>query len=184
MIRPSERWIRLRAVWLLAILFFWIARPTPTRLALGALVALAGLAVRAWAAGVIQKDTELAIAGPYAFTRNPLYLGSLLLGTGAVVAGGSWVFALVFVTFFVFVYGRTMKREEAVLEELFGDRYRRYASRVPLLAPRLPGYRSADEPGAGFSVARYWSHREYHALLGAVAGFALLTAKLFWMTPP
>jgi hypothetical protein len=104
-----------------------------------------------------------------------------LLGLGAVLAGGSWVFGVVFVAFFVLVYGRTMKREEALLEELFGERYRVYASSVPLLAPRLPGYRPTGESGARFSAARYWSHREYHALLGAVAGFAMLAAKLFWL---
>jgi protein-S-isoprenylcysteine O-methyltransferase Ste14 len=183
MTRPSDRWIRLRAVWLLAILFFWFARPTPMLLAAGALVALVGLAVRAWAAGFIQKDTELATDGPYAFTRNPLYLGSLLLGLGAVLAGGSWIFGVVFIAFFALVYGRTMKREEALLEELFGDRYRRYASSVPLLAPRMPRYRPAEPTDAArFSAARYWSHREYHALLGTLAGFALLAVKLFWLS--
>jgi hypothetical protein len=74
-----------------------------------------------------------------------------------------------------------MKREEALLEELFGERYRVYASSVPLLAPRLPGYRPTGESSARFSAARYWRHREYHALLGAVAGFAMLAAKLFWL---
>lgn len=178
----STRWFRLRAVWLLAIAFLWFARPTASLLAVGAILAVAGLVVRAWAAGVIRKDQELTISGPYAFTRNPLYLGSLLLGSGAVLAGGSWLFAAVFAAFFALVYGRTMKREEALLEELFGDRYRHYASSVPLLAPKLPPYRP-EHPlqGNRFSLDRYLGHREWEALLGAVVAFGVLAAKLVWM---
>jgi protein-S-isoprenylcysteine O-methyltransferase Ste14 len=162
----STRWVRLRAVWLLVPLFLWFARPTPLLLAVGGVLALVGLALRAWAAGFIKKDQELTTGGPYAFTRNPLYLGSLLLGIGVVLAGGSWVFAAVFLGFFVLVYGRTMKREEA----------------QPLLAPRLPPYHAHEGGERSFSAERYWRHREYEALLGTLAGFALLTIKLLWAT--
>ena len=173
---------RLRAVWLLVPLFLWFARPTLLLLGLGGVLAVVGLALRAWAAGFIKKDQELTTGGPYAFTRNPLYLGSLLLGTGVVLAGGSWIFAAVFLGFFVLVYGRTMKREEAQLRDLFGERYLRYASHVPLLAPRLPPYHAHEGGERSFSAERYWRHREYEALLGTLAGFALLTAKLVWLT--
>lgn len=197
---PSMRWLRLRAVWLLVIPFFWLARPTPALLAAGAALAALGLIVRAWAAGVIHKDAELTTTGPYAFTRNPLYLGSLLLGLGVVTAGGRWGFALLFLAFFAWVYGRTMRGEAAFLEGRYGDRYRHYAASVPLFVPRLTAYRatagelrpahvgqptgSEQPPFAGahplraFSPERYLRHREWEALLGAAAGFAFLAAKM------
>jgi protein-S-isoprenylcysteine O-methyltransferase Ste14 len=177
----SIRWLRLRAVWLLVLPFLWVARPTPRLLVVGVGLAALGLALRAWAAGVIHKDRELTTTGPYAFTRNPLYLGSLLLGLGTVIAGGDWIFVAVFLTFFALVYGRTMKREEVDLEAAFQERYRHYAREVPLLVPRFAPYRPADGSGAGFSVARYRRNREWEALLGALAGFAFLTAKMLWM---
>jgi protein-S-isoprenylcysteine O-methyltransferase Ste14 len=175
------RWLRLRAVWLLVLPFLWLSRPTPSLLLVGLVLATAGLALRAWAAGVIHKDRELTTTGPYAFTRNPLYLGSLFLGLGTVVAGGDWIFVGVFLAFFAFVYGRTMKHEEESLEEAFQERYRHYAREVPLLVPRLAPYRAQGAAGASFSLARYRGNREWEALLGAVAGFTFLTVKMLWM---
>jgi len=161
--------------------FLWLAAPTPGLLLAGVLLAAVGLAIRAWAAGVIHKDRELTTSGPYAFTRNPLYLGSLLLGLGTVIAGGKWVFVLAFLAFFAVVYGRTMKHEEALLEEAFSERYRHYAAQVPLLVPRLAPYRAPGaSAGSGFSVTRYHRNREWEALVGAAAGFAFLVVKMLW----
>lgn len=169
--------IRLRSVWLLILPFLYFASPTPTLLAVGGTVAVFGLGLRAWSAGSIRKDRVLATGGPYAFTRNPLYLGSLLIGAGVVIAGRSWIFALLFLLFFAVVYGASMKAEARVLEERFGDAYRIYAARVPLLLPRLTPYRSEFGEAQGFQMARYLSNREYEALLGLAAGFALLAGK-------
>lgn len=184
----DTRRIRLRAVWLLVLPFLWLARPTPALLAAGGSLALAGLALRGWAAGVIRKEKELSTAGPYAHTRNPLYLGSFLLGLGVVAAGGRWVFLPLFLGFFVAVYGRTMKQEEELLESLFGDAYREYAHRVPLFLPRptawAPETASPDAPSpaqGGFSLSRYRRNREYEAALGVAAGFAFLAAKMLWI---
>lgn len=171
------RWIRLRAVWLLVIPFLWFARPTWPLLAAGSLMAAAGLAVRGWAAGVIVKERELTTHGPYAYTRNPLYVGSFLLGLGVTVAGGRWIFVVLFLLFFAVVYRRTMRGEEALLEELFGERYRQYSAAVPRLLPRPTPYREG-RAHAGFSLERYRRNREWEALLGTAAGFAFLVVKL------
>jgi protein-S-isoprenylcysteine O-methyltransferase Ste14 len=175
------RRLRLRAVWLLIIPFLWFARPTPTLLAVGGLLAVAGLLVRAWAAGTIHKEEELTTTGPYAHTRNPLYVGSFFLGLGVVVAGGQWVFVLVFLLFYVGVYGRTMAGEAELLTELFGDRFREYEAAVPAFVPRLTPYRATDGEGGGFTLAQYRRNREWEAALGALAGFAFLVAKWWWM---
>ena len=100
-----------------------LARPTAGLLALGAVLAAFGVAVRGWAAGCIRKERELTTAGPYAHTRNPLYLGSLLIGLGVTVAGGRWEFLALFGLLFVWVYGRTIRAEAHHLEQVFGERY-------------------------------------------------------------
>ena len=180
----SLRQLRLRAVWLLVVPFLLLARPTPALLAAGGALALTGTALRGWAAGTIRKERELSTAGPYGHTRNPLYLGSFLIGLGVALAGGRWVFLLLFGFFFAWAYGRTIRAEARLLGERFGGRYADYARSVPLFVPRLVPYRSRHAPGgasaARFTLERWRRNREYEALLGVLAGFAFLTAKMLW----
>lgn len=188
----GSRPVRLKAVWLLLIPFFVFARPGPLLLAVGGGLALVGAAIRAWAAGCIRKDSELATAGPYAHTRNPLYLGSFFIGLGVTVAGGRWIFVILFFAFFFLVYRRTMRHEERVLEEEFGEAYRRYRRAVPYFVPRISPYRppapeertaegEEGEVSRRFSPRRYLRNREWEAALGVLAGFAFLVAKMVWM---
>ena len=167
---------------MLAVLFLWLARPGLVSIVTGATVVLLGLGIRGWAAGVLEKDRELAVSGPYAFTRNPLYLGSFVIGIGAVIAGGLPWFGLLFIAFFAIMYREAMVRESERLAERFGGAYRHYREAVPLFVPRVPRYDppAEPEPGAGkrtFSVARYLRNREYEAVLGAAAAFGLLSLK-------
>jgi protein-S-isoprenylcysteine O-methyltransferase Ste14 len=174
--------LRLKAVWLLVLPFLIFARPTPSLLAVGAAVAAVGLLVRAWAAGTIHKERQLTTSGPYAFTRNPLYVGSFFIGLGVTVAGGHWIWAALFVVFFVGVYARTMAVEAARLTELYGDRYRDYARSVPAFLPRITPYRPAGgQRTAGFRLEQYLRNREWEALLGGVGAFAFLAAKTWWI---
>ena len=182
----SLRTLRLRAIWLLAVPFVLGAHPTTPLLLGGGVLATVGIAIRAWAAGTIEKERELATTGPYAHTRNPLYLGSLLIGAGVTVGGGRWEFALLFGLFFVFVYGRTIRREVDRLSERFGGRYAAYASHVPLFVPRVAPYRARPLPGQlsadeGFSLGQWRRNREYEALVGVLAGFLFLVVKLLWI---
>jgi protein-S-isoprenylcysteine O-methyltransferase Ste14 len=177
------RRLRLRAVWLLVIPFLWFARPTPTLLAAGALVAALGLVLRGWAAGVIEKERELTTWGPYARTRNPLYLGSLLLGLGTTVAGGHWLWPALFLAFFAAAYGSAMAAEHRLLGELFGERHRAWAAHVPAFLPRLSPWAEAASEGSGFTWTRYRRNREWEAALGALAGFAFLALK-GWLLGP
>ena len=178
------RKIRLRSVWLLIVPFLWLSRPTPELLLFGGVLAACGLFVRARAAGFIHKDRELTTTGPYAHTRNPLYLGSFLLGLGVTAAGGRVLFVAIFVLFFALVYSRTIRGEAQLLEQLFGEQYRDYAANVPLFLPRLTPWRAADASSSGaaseFSLERWRRNREYEALLGVVAGFAFLALRM-WM---
>ena len=175
-----RRGVRLWGAWVLALGYFWLARPDGASLWAGGTVILVGLVVRGWAAGVLEKDRELAVSGPYAFTRNPLYFGSFVIGTGAVVAGGRLWIGAVFLAFFVWAYRDKMTRESGGLEARFGEGYRHYRHGVPAFLPRLTPYRPPGEPvrrGTRFSLARYVRNREWEAALGAVAAMGFLVFK-------
>ena len=178
--RGSLREVRLRAVWLFLLPFYFFAVPTLTSLVLGTGLGVLGLALRAWAAGSIRKYHEFATGGPYAYTRNPLYLGSFMLGTGLAVAGGRWVFMAVLAAFFLSIYRTAALREALELEGSFGESYKSYAAEVPFFLPRLTAFRIGGVGGAspGFSLARYRRNREWEAALGGVAGFGLLALKM------
>ena len=177
----SLRKLRLRAVWLLIVPFYYFATPSLSTLALGAALGAVGLTIRAWAAGSIEKNRELAVVGPYAYTRNPLYLGSFFLGLGITTAGGRWLFMAIFLVLYLSVYRATALREEAELERAFGEPFRTYSAAVPFFVPRFSPYRGtvgAKGAGRGFSVAQYVRNREWEAGLGAVAGYGVLMLKM------
>jgi len=178
------RGVRTKSAWLLALPFLVLARPSSDGLWAGALLTGLGLALRAWAAGIIHKDERLTTTGPYAYLRHPLYVGSFVIGMGLAVAGGQWIWSALVVAYFVAVYRRTTSEEGERLTRLFGARYAEYAADVPPLVPRLTPYRPADAAGGpdeGFALARYLRHREWEALLGVTAAFLLLAAKLRWL---
>jgi len=133
------------------------------------------LAVRAYAAGCLNKNQILATGGPYARTRNPLYLGSLIMGVGFALAGGSWIPGLALVGLFVLIYWPVMRREEAYLREEFGGGYSSYASAVPFF---FPAVRAKIKGVEGFRWAQYRRNREYQAAVGFAAGVLFLCAKM------
>jgi protein-S-isoprenylcysteine O-methyltransferase Ste14 len=166
------RRIRVPMGFVFAVLYFWLARPTWRFIGLGAVLIVPGLLVRALASGHVRKNEALATSGPYAYTRNPLYLGSLLMGVGFAVASRSWWVGAALVAMFFAIYVPVIRGEEAFLRGKFPE-FEEYARRVPRMLPRITPHRSADASG-GFSFALYLQHREYNALLGS----ALLTGAL------
>ena len=174
----SLRKLRLKAVWLIVLPFFIFSRPTVGLVVIGAVLAALGLWIRGWSAGTIHKDEELTTGGPYAYTRNPLYAGSFVLGVGVSLAGGHWVWPTVFLLFYAGVYGRMMAHEAARLTELFGDRYLEYAAHVPGFVPRATPYRAGSSGGgSGFRWSQYKRNREWEASLGALGAFGVLLLK-------
>lgn len=162
----------------LGIAYLIFSQPTAGLLEAGAVIALAGLAVRGWGAGYLDKNQRLATAGPYSHTRNPLYLGSLLMGSGFAVAGGSWALGVAFLGLFLLVYWPVMRREAEFLRQAFPEVYPRYASAVPLLFPRPFAARQPASAGERFRWARYKQNREHEAALGYAAGVVFLALKL------
>ena len=154
-----------------------LARPTPTLLVVGGLIAFVGLLLRAWAAGHIRKNQVLAVTGPYAHTRNPLYLGSFLLGLGFTIAAGQPIVAVLFAALLLGIYLPVMRVEARTLAEMFGEQYQSYADAVPLFLPRLKAYRGALCTVGKFDAALYMRYREYRAALGLVAAWGVLWLK-------
>ena len=175
-----QRW-RVPLGFLSAAVFIGLARPTPRALLLGAAISIFGLAIRAWAAGHIRKNAELATSGPYAFTRNPLYLGSFFLGLGFTVASGRWELAILFAVLFLGIYFPVMRVEASTMAELFGPQYEAYKKAVPLFFPRLTPFRQSDARLMRFDMSLYLRYREYRAALGLAFAWVLLLAKSYFL---
>ena len=159
-----------------AVLYFWLARPTWWSIATGTAVALIGVLIRALASGHVRKNEELTTTGPYGYTRNPLYLGSIVIAIGfAVAARNVWI-GVVLVVLFLAIYMPVIRSEEEFLRGKFSN-FDEYVAKVPRLLPRLT---SASPESGSFSKALYMQHREYNALLGTLAMVCALVAKLVW----
>jgi protein-S-isoprenylcysteine O-methyltransferase Ste14 len=182
------RRIRVPLGFAFALFFIWRAHPNLRSLLLSIPIVIAGLALRAIASGNIKKNAELAVSGPYAFTRNPLYLGSLILALGFLIASRSWGATIFFLILFTVIYAPTILSEEAWLRSHFPE-FDAYSRTVPRLIPRLTPARlhtqissaavAGSDSSPTFSPALYARHREYNALLGAAAMYAVLILKLF-----
>jgi protein-S-isoprenylcysteine O-methyltransferase Ste14 len=170
------RRIRVPLGFAFAAFYVWIARPSWISLAVGTLVAIPGILLRALASGHVKKNEELTTSGPYAYTRNPLYLGSLVMAVGFAIAARSLWVLLVTIILFVAIYLPVIRSEESFLRATFAA-FDDYARNVPRLLPRLTAYQKLD---GSFSRSLYWQHREYNAILGTAAVLAALMAKLFW----
>lgn len=173
-----QRW-RVPLGFVCAAIFLVLSRPRPLTLAIGAVIALPGLVLRAWATGHLRKNDALAVTGPYAYTRNPLYLGSFLIGVGFTIASGRFVLGFLFAALFLGIYVPVMRVESATLAELFGESYERYLNAVPLFLPRFSPYRDRTKDRPRFDPSLYKRYREYQAAMGLVIAWALLALKAF-----
>jgi protein-S-isoprenylcysteine O-methyltransferase Ste14 len=177
--------IRVPAGMAFALTFLFFSHPRQDLFLAGLGLALAGLGVRFWAAGHIEKGRQLAAGGPYQRTRNPLYLGSFLIGLGFTLAAAQAWLAALFVLLFLALYIPVMRREEKELEQSFGPEYDSYRQRVPLFLPRLsvgnPTGKSSQEPlTCNFQWRLFILNREYNAVMGFVVIALVLWAKMLW----
>ena len=170
------RRIRVPLGFAFALFYFWLAHPSWKSIALGAVLIVPGLLVRALASGHVRKNEALATSGPYAYTRNPLYLGSLLIGIGFALAARSWWIGGLLVLMFFAIYLPVIRSEENFLRGKFPE-FGQYAQKVPRMFPRFTPAGAGDDAG-GFSMQLYLKHREWNALLGALAIIAMLVLKI------
>lgn len=168
---------RLPLGFILGIAYLLFARPTPRTLMVGGAIALAGVLVRAWASGHIRKNEVLATTGPYAHTRNPLYLGSFLIAVGFALAA-HWSLLVGVVAFFLLVYYPTMQREVHNIRGRFPEAYATYSANVPLFFPRVTPWRTTAQPNNGFTGALYMKHGEWKAGLTYVLAMIWLAFRV------
>jgi protein-S-isoprenylcysteine O-methyltransferase Ste14 len=173
-----QRW-RVPLGFLCAALFILFARPRPATLAIGAPISVLGLLLRAWASGHLRKNDALATSGPYAYTRNPLYLGSFIMGLGFTIGAARWELGLLFVALFLGIYLPVMRVESATLTQLFGEDFRVYAKAVPMFVPRASGYGAHAK--TNFDKTLYLRYREYRAALGLLIAWGFLVIKAYFL---
>ncbi|MDH3493785.1 MAG: isoprenylcysteine carboxylmethyltransferase family protein [Acidobacteriota bacterium] len=169
--------IRVPLGFLFGALFLISAKPTYPLILVGFIIALFGLAIRAWASGHISKNQELAKSGPYAYTRNPLYLGSFILGVGFCLASGQLLLGIAFVALFMGIYLPVMSVEADELRSIFGAEYQEYEDKVHLF---FPGFKPLKGDSKKFEMGLYLRYREYRASLGLGAVFLTLVAKAYF----
>lgn len=181
--RPKLDWtkiarrIRVPLGFAFAVLYLWLARPTWPFIGFGSIAIIPGLLIRALASGHVRKNEALTTTGPYAYTRNPLYLGSLLIGVGFAIAARSWWIGFALLAMFFAIYLPVIYGEEKFLREKFAS-FEEYARNVPRMCPKLTAYQGAQGSAGQFSFDLYCKHREYNALLGTLLMLAVLIAKM------
>lgn len=168
--------IRVPSGFVIAIIYLIFSRPTPSTLAIGLGIASIGVLFRAWACGHLRKTKELDVSGPYAYTRNPLYLGTFLIALGFGVASGSWWLFLIVAAYIGSIYFPVMNVEAKELEARLGGEYREYAENVPILFPRPTPWKKSDRR---FDFQLYLKNGEYNAAIGLAAAAAILVVKTF-----
>jgi protein-S-isoprenylcysteine O-methyltransferase Ste14 len=196
--KTAERWERVArrirvplgfVVAALYVLELWRRAPEPGAIEWSLALVLPGLWLRGYAAGYVKKNRELTRTGPYAYTRNPLYLGSILIAGGFAVALMSWVVAAALAVMFLLIYVPVIASEERFLRATFSE-FDPYCRRVPRLIPRLtparvpvapllPGSGPSEAISGNFSFALYLRHREYNSAIGAT----LLYLSLLFLRP-
>jgi len=182
--------VRFLPLYAAAVLLLFVVRPRPVEYGVGLLAILAGASLRTWGAGHLVKSESLTFTGPYAHVRHPLYLGTLLIGSGlAVMLGGAWALLLLVLFlpwFFLRYFPRKERSEAARLEALHGSAFREYRAAVPALLPRLSAWTPGPAAGARADAGRRWSLDRYSennelgtllALLALAAAFGVRT----WM---
>lgn len=166
--------LRVPCGFLLLVTFAVFSQPSRGSLLVGLPVAVCGLVLRGWAAGHLAKNQDLAVSGPYAYMRNPLYAGTLVTAAGIVISARSWILVPAFAAVFLLVYLPAIELEEQHLRNIFPD-YGGYADSVNRFLP----LRKWPAAGAPFRAALYWKNEEYKASLGLLAAVAWLLWKCY-----
>ncbi len=170
--------IRFHIGFVAALIFLWRAHPTMTSFLAGALIMMLGEVWRFVSSGTLIKFEGVTRSGMYAYTRNPLYIGSFVIGVGACVMGRDPVFAILFLILYPIVYAQVIRREEAYLVGRYGEEYRAYLRDVPRIVPRRIDIGEVLRETSPFLAVK---NRELPAVLGLAAVFAVMLVKLVWL---
>jgi len=170
--------VRVPVGWAAGAVVVAFARPRPWSLLAGLALALAGEALRLWASGHIDKTRALATGGPYAHTRNPLYLGSTAMAAGIAVAAATPWAVLAVAAYFLAFYPAVIREESSFLVARFGAEYAAWAAAVPAFWPRA---RPAGPRGTRFAWPRIQANREWRTAVALPLALLLLWARGQWL---
>ena len=169
--------LRVPAGYVLGVLVLALARPSTRSLLLATPLVVAGECLRLWASGHLEKTRTLATGGPYAHTRNPLYLGSALLAVGVAVVSASVPVVAAVIAYFLAFYPHVIREEASFLRDRFGAAYEAWAAEVPLFWPRAsPGGARASR----FQWRRVRLNREWRTAAALPVVALLLYARGRW----
>ncbi|MCP2620358.1 hypothetical protein NLC35_03850 [Candidatus Aminicenantes bacterium AC-334-K16] len=172
------RWrVRVGSLGLVVALIF--AAPTGLSLLAGLVICFLGLGLRAWACGHLEKDKALTISGPYRFTRNPLYLGNLIIGLSVVIAARSMVVLSYFLFYFLLFYPVIISYEKQKMKQIFPEDYHQFENQVPLFFPSLKP--ALPRNNRRFQWSLYQKNRELRAVGAALIFWALLLSKMLFL---
>ena len=156
-------------------------KPSPAAWGIAALCGVTGAVIRFWSAGIISKNRELATSGPYAFVRNPLYTGSMLIAIGFLILNGNPWFAIPAVIGAVVLYMRTIEGEEADLRNLFGADFDRYREQVPAVIPWRGRVATGDSGETTYSLEQSLFNNELNGVAGTVGMLTMFYCYLHWI---
>ncbi|MFW6124144.1 MAG: methyltransferase family protein [Acidobacteriota bacterium] len=171
--KTLTKW-RVRAGSLAALASLILARPSFKSILLGFLISLLGLFLRTWACGHIQKEEKLSVSGPYRYTRNPLYLGNLIIGIGIIAGSRSWWVFGIFCFYFLIFYPVVIDIEKQKMEKLFPKQYKNF-KKVPLFIPNLQPKLFQDKKK--FRWGLFLENKEYRAFTGVMLFWAAMIIK-------
>jgi len=147
-------------------------------------IVLLGMFIRVWAAGYLIKRKQLTTWGPYSYTRNPLYLGTFVIGIGLCIVQRSILFLIIYAALFIFVYYFQIQHEEATLGEKFGEDFREYCRNVPRFFPRLTPYsKTGSDKTRRFSLSYMWKNKGGETIGQVVGVFLVLDIKEYIILP-
>ncbi|MFC1538748.1 methyltransferase family protein [Candidatus Latescibacterota bacterium] len=173
----KKKSLRIPIGFLAGFLFIWRADPTVLSYMAGTLIILFGELIRFVSSGTLKKFEGVTRNGMYAYTRNPLYIGSFFLGTGACVMSRDPLFSIVFFLFYIILYRRVILREEKYLVGRYGEDYVRYLEEVPRLIPRKINLSYVFK---NTSPALAIKNKEGKTLLGIAAILLIMLVKLIY----
>lgn len=167
--------LRIPIGFLAGLFFLWSADPTPRSFVFGTLLMLSGEVIRFVSAGTLIKFEGVTRNGIYGFVRNPLYLGSFIIGAGACLTGRNIPFTLMFLVFFPMIYLQVIRREEAWLTNRYGEPYIAYLREVPRIFPRRFDAKEIFRETSPFLAVK---NRELRTVAGLAAVIAFMAFKL------
>ncbi len=143
-------------------------------------ISMLGEAIQLWCFASLDKNSTLAFRGPYAFVRNPMYLGRYFIVLGLILLAARWQIPLIiaFTVLYWFYMANRVKREEALLLQVFGKSYEEYCNEVNRFLPRLTPYRD--------STVAFWDWRLFRNahgpanLVGTLIAYALIAGYVFY----